>query len=124
MKHRALRRRYGRSGQAAGPHAPFRVAKTYDVVSEESAREGDVADRGYEFEDTTMTLRDAVREVEKLGHIDEAQAHGDMLRFYDSEEHMDYGTGDVTTYALHIRGPANAIRRLKSTLESKGVRFH
>ncbi len=48
-----------------------------------------------------------------------------QVMIHSEAENTDYSSGDVTTYALHIRGPANAIRRLRAALKSKKkVRFH
>jgi hypothetical protein len=107
------------------PHKPFIVAKTYEVVTPESAEYGDAEERGFEYEDTPMTLRDVMREIYELGYF-EGQYTSTVNPKYDnitlyqgSEGDVDYQTGAETRYALHIKAPANALKRIDTVLKDK-----
>lgn len=41
----------------------FLVSRTYEVVTEESAKGCDAAERGYEYQDRPMSLEETVREL-------------------------------------------------------------
>lgn len=112
---------------------PFIYSITYDVVTPESAEQGDVADRGFEVEDEPASLRDVVSAFGKLSSIDSWEIspgfpgyrgkapHGRLarLRAYDTGEDQDYRTGETTRRAIHIYGSDANIRRLAAVLRSK-----
>jgi hypothetical protein len=99
-----------------GREAKFEVGKTYDVVTPESAEEGDVEESGWVFEPVMMSLRDTVREIENLGAFEPdswpMRMTGTRISLYQVDGDVDYGTGAETREALHIRGSASAMKRL------------
>jgi hypothetical protein len=109
----------------------FTVSKTYEVVTPESAEEGDVEDRGFEYEKTRMSLRDLIREIKDLGSfefdsspmtITEIVRRGNAgasLTLYTMDTHTNYQTGAETSYALHIKGSPRAMKRLGEILISQ-----
>lgn len=98
------------------PEGLFIVSKTYEIVTPESAEEGDVEERGFEFENTKMTLAEVLYEVKDLGSHVVQRDGSTRISLYGQGESVDYRTGDTTTYALHIRGPSRAISRLEDIL--------
>jgi len=110
----------------ATPH--FTVSKTYEIVTPESAEEGDVEDRGFEYEKTKMTLCEVIKEIENLGGFDfdtnpitlaEIVRRGNAgasLTLYAMDSHTNYRTGAETSYALHIKGSPRAMKRLGQIL--------
>jgi len=88
----------------------FTVSKTYDVVTHESAEDGEAAESGFEFEDTRMTLREALREIQDLGGI--VQQQGGKLTVYTPDAEVDFRTGDSKFYALHVVAAPRNIARL------------
>lgn len=109
----------------------FTVSKTYEVVTPESAEEGDVEDRGFEYEKTKMSLRDLIREIEDLGSFEFDSSPmtiaeivrrgnaGASLTLYTMDSDTDYGTGAETSYALHVKGSPRAMKRLGEILISQ-----
>lgn len=96
------------------PTKPFKVSKTYDVVTPESAEHGDVDDRGHDFEDEPMSLREALREIRNIGpecgsHV---TPHGGRVSIYGTDSDTDYRTGAETTHAIHVRGKDRNLKRL------------
>jgi len=100
---------------------PFTVSKTYETWDEDALEAGETNDRGYEYEDENMSLRDVVREIEN-GRWEhdcmpfELPRGATLLRLYSADSDVDYRSGESTSTALHIRGSARAIRRLAEYL--------
>jgi hypothetical protein len=94
------------------------INKTFDVVTPESAEQGDTADRGFMYEDYKPDdLRDVKYELSDLGSpFLNDWDHGGATVYEDSSERVDYHTGAVTSYALHFKfespAEARAFRRV------------
>ena len=100
------------------PKELFTVSKTYDIVTPESAKEGDYAESGWEFMSAKMTLADVLREVEGLGGCS-IQSYENEVSLYGYDSVRDMHDGSETTYALHIKGSPRAIKRLSSVIAKK-----
>jgi len=79
------------------------VSKTYEVVTQESAEEGDFADSGFVFQDEPMDRSDVVRELRREGYISPSASFLGGLRWVSTEPEQDYSDGSYTTYSLHIK---------------------
>ena len=102
----------------------FLVSKTYEVVTPESAEDGDFADNGFVFEDEVMDRSDVVRELRRGGYIHPSSSSLQMLRWVSTEEEQDYSDGSYTSYSLHIQalaGPEIDADTWKSLLEEAGL---
>ena len=108
------------TGSERDASKPFKVGKTYEIITPESAEHGDAEERGWVFDATPMTLRELIREIEELGGVEPDSSpvprKGTRLTLYESDPDTDYQTGAETREALHIRAPENAMRRLKQIL--------
>jgi hypothetical protein len=128
------RRRKGRAKKVGktsrDPSKPFKVSKTYDVITEESAAEGEVAESGFVYEATNMTLREVLSELEDLGaiepsswplHVEKLGRFGKKAKvsFYQVDASTDYRTGDETQEAIHIKAEPGAMRRLITILKTR-----
>lgn len=93
-----------------------RIATTYQIVTPESAEQGDYAESGWEdeegesvepdeFDDEGTTVVDkAVKWLLDKGAIEASSSsfHSDV--WYTSAEDINYSTGSFTTYNFHLRG--------------------
>ncbi len=95
----------------------FLVAKTFDVITEESASEGDFAETGYVYEETRMTLKEVLDEVNSLGSF-ETNGCGDSLSLYGVDPDIDYYDGSETRECLHIDASERVIRRLSRLIKN------
>jgi hypothetical protein len=103
------------------------VGKTYDVVTPESAEEGEFEDSGWEFEPKMMTISEALSEIRELGNFEfsvyppqlRGRGYERQLTVYGVDSDEDYTTGAETRYALHIRGSEPAMRRLLALLKKR-----
>jgi hypothetical protein len=93
----------------------FTVSKTFDIVTEESAENGVLADHGFEFTDRELdSVADAVRiVVEELGHFDGLSS---FPTIYGTDAITDYETGEAETFALHFEGESRDLEALRAAL--------
>lgn len=78
---------------------------SYEVVSEESAAEGDVSDRGWEEEGSEKfdTLEDLLNDIDDKSWSEWSSSNPDGKRdWLISEDVENYSSGDRTTYHLWI----------------------
>lgn len=73
------------------------ITKTFDVVTPESAEDGETAESGFVYENQPFTFRQLVREIESGGFYREGGT-----RWLTSHAEEDYRTGEVQTEALHF----------------------
>ena len=69
---------------------------TYDIVTPESAENGDVAEAGYVAEN--VSLRDAIDEVGGVCY----EHNGGYEWFTNCEYNLNYGTGTQESRSLHL----------------------
>ena len=72
------------------------ISKTFDVVTPESAEDGEAAESGFVYENEPFTFRELVREIQNGGFTRNCSA------WLESYSETDYRTGDVRTEALHF----------------------
>ena len=104
--------------------AQFFVSKTYETWDAEALEFGETSDRGYEFENEPMSLRDVFRALRDMGGIEPSSmplTREDVIRgrvwFRDVDGYDDWG--DVTHHSLHVRGSDRAMRRFADALQSE-----
>lgn len=100
-------------------NTPFSVALTYETWDEESLGIGETDDKGYEYEETPMTLGDTLREIRNRGPWDQDEGEDFYagIRFYSADDDINYRTGESTRYCLHVRASKRAIKRLRQCIE-------
>lgn len=106
----------------SNPSEMFTVGVSYDVVTEESAEQGDFEETGWEHEPEEMTLRDALHLIERYGPFDtgwHASPGMSQIALYQADGETDIRTGDVTRYAVHIRSTPHNLQRLIAFLRKK-----
>ena len=81
------------------------ISKTYDVVTEESAEDGETAEDGFVFEFEEFSFRDLVRYLRYFPHLSSSIITSNT--WVSSESEQDYMTGEYRTEHLHYVGPAN-----------------
>lgn len=78
----------------------YRVSVTFQVVTPESAEDGECADQGFEIESESVGGEELVR---ILARYAAAPCRGDGTRWYCSAEaEPNYLTGEETSYAVHV----------------------
>jgi hypothetical protein len=77
----------------------FTLAISYDIVTHESAENGDTREEGWEQEPTPASMRDCLQAVQNMGGID--WHDGDS--FYPCDASIDYHTGEYRREYVHVR---------------------
>lgn len=77
----------------------YNVGITYDIVTPESAEEGDFAESGWELEPEDMSAEDIIRYMQDLGVYEN---NGDGS-WYTAGSVQDYSTGEEISYAVHVK---------------------
>ena len=106
------------------PEESYIVSKTFEVVTQESAEQGDADSRGFEYHDEPMDRSDVVRELRRGGYIEPSASFLSGLRWVSTEAEQDYSDGSYTTYSLHIKnsnGQEISGQEWKSLLEEAGT---
>jgi len=97
----------------------FTVSRTYDIVTPESAEQGDVSESGYVYEPEKMTLRDVLSEIKSLGYFENLQDYNGSQSLYGVDADIDAADGSETREALHIDASERVMRRLTQLLRYK-----
>lgn len=111
-----------------------KIRFTYDVVTDESAANGDTAERGWYIpgmgkfaEDDAsasahieMRAREAVEEIQRtVGAIDSVSVYGNRATFYAADAKENYRTGESTRYAAHIVADPRLVDAIVAALEAR-----
>ena len=74
------------------------ISKTYEIVTPESAENGDFEETGFEFESERYTFKELIDLAKSTGCIYSEGA----TWLYSYPEIEDYSTGEEKSYALHF----------------------
>jgi hypothetical protein len=91
-----------------------RIGVTYDIVTPESAEDGDVAERGWINEGIPIDgVREAIRMLKYDGPFEpSSSAFHKGVWYTESEGDTDYHTGAVETKSYHLYGFTEAEERV------------
>lgn len=87
----------------------LKISRTYEVVTEESAEQGDIEDSGFVFKDQPCGFRELIETIKADGFAYPDSSHG-VPRWLSSEAEQDYKTGEWVTYSLHPSHDARSTR--------------
>lgn len=72
---------------------------TYEVITAESAENGDAAERGYKIENESARIKEVIAAARNLGIF--VESGGRWWHTVDAD-HGDYRSGEETYYSLHV----------------------
>ena len=85
--------------------SPMTFHQTFEVISEESAGDGDVEESGFDWQDMPYTFKELVQLLEgSYGGCEPSEYPSKNPRWVTMYEGMDMHTGDYRNTSLH---PAN-----------------
>lgn len=102
---------------------PIVLRQTYEIVTEESAADGDVAERGFDWEDAPHTFRETVDLIRDGGFIHTSCSHG-APRWLSAEVIQDrafFEDGEHRTLSLHPANDARSHRYWEKACRAAGV---
>lgn len=73
------------------------VSKTYEIVTEESAANGEAAESGFVFEDGVYTFRELVTMMQ-----DYSESSGGHIPWFTSYPEQNYRTGEWESESIHF----------------------
>lgn len=77
------------------------ISKTYEVITEESAEQGEAEERGFEFEDVEYSFRELVELMRECGEASSKPSSGSIYEWLTCYGDMDMHDGSYTNYSLH-----------------------
>ena len=95
--------RYGKVMQRKAQQKKYLMSKTYEIVTPESAEEGEVEDRGFEYEDMEFdNLYELIDEIINGGAIEASSSESYPRNWYLTEGSVtNYRTGERETNGFH-----------------------
>lgn len=108
----------------------YYMSRTYNIVTEESAEEGDYAETGWDLEDVEYDSLDGLLDDAEYDHswVSWSSSHPGPHDWVISQEEVDFSSGDSTTYNLFIektpgpsRGPGLTIDEIKYISNRLGI---
>lgn len=101
----------------------IKISKTFEVVTEESAQDGEAAEHGFIFEDRPYTFRELVREMEGFPECSCQPASGDTHEWLTSYAEQDYRTGAYESESIHFseKNPPRLAKYWRKAMRAAGV---
>jgi len=78
-------------------------SKTYEIITEETAENGEADDAGFIFQGEPFTFRELVQELRYFPHLSRTEI--DRWTWVTSEAEQNYRTGEHRSESLHFAGP-------------------
>lgn len=98
----------------------IKLSQTYEIVTEESAENGEAAEAGYDWEDAEHTFKEAVDLIRNGGFIHPSDSHG-VPRWLTSEAEQDMHTGSYESKSLHPARDAQSQRYWVKACKAAGI---
>ena len=77
------------------------ISKTFQIITEESAKNGEASENGFEFQDGEYSFRELVKELKEYNELSCSHDH-DRNTWVTQYGDMDLHSGDYTNYSLHF----------------------
>ncbi len=104
----------------------FIVSRCYELVTPESAEDGDASERGFEIEDEEMDFREVIRELRNCNHL--SDSHVQAGTWAMTEPHVsDWQTGEEKSESVHINainGKPPTAHQLRRLFRAAGIKVN
>lgn len=102
---------------------PIILSQTFEVVTEESAADGDVAESGFDWQDAPHTFRETVELIRDGGFIHPSCSHGTpgWLSTEVIQDRAFFEDGEHRTVALHPGRDSRSQRYWAKACRAAGV---
>lgn len=77
------------------------ISRTYEIVTHESAEDGEVAEHGFLSEDEPCTFREIVEAMRGYSHPSCSHGTGDTAEWFSTEAEQDMLDGSYRIESLH-----------------------
>ena len=98
------------------------ISKTYEIVTEESAENGEASERGFIFENAEFSFSELVKELKEYTQGSSSHMTGSPFEWVSTEHQMDPISGESEAFSLHYgRGnPAKNEKYWRKALAAAG----
>lgn len=99
------------------------ISKTYEVVTPESAEDGECADSGFLTECEPVTFRELVRLMEDHPNASCWRPTGDVMEWVSSHPEQDFTDCSETTTSVHFHrsNPPRAQKYWRMAMRASGI---
>lgn len=95
----------------------FKISKTYQTVTPESAEHGDYHETGFVFEDKELTIDELEHELNDIGHVEWDSSTPRVDGYVTSiDPDTNIMTGEETFYSLHFELTEEQLKEVKNLL--------
>lgn len=102
---------------------PIILSQTYEIVTQESAEQGEAAESGFDWQDAPYTFREVVELIEREGFTVPSCSHG-VPRWLSTEVIQDrafFQDGENRTLSLHPGSDARSQRYWAKACRAAGL---
>lgn len=105
------------------------LSETFEIVTDESARHNDAADRGFIREDEPVTVKDAIGALRECCEPSSSPIRPETVTGYEwasTEAQQDYRTGEYESRSIHVKradGTRLSGRQLFRLFRAAGLAF-
>lgn len=96
------------------------LSQTYEIITEESAEIGEVAESGFDWEDCPHTFREVVELIESAVFIHPSCSPG-VPHWLTTESNIDYRTGEYESKSLHPAKDKQSQRYWEKACRAAGI---
>lgn len=102
---------------------PIILSQTYEIVTQESAADGEVSERGYDWQDAPHTFRETVELIKSEGFCNPSCSHGvpGWLTTEVIQDHAFFEDGEHRTLSLHPGRDARSQRYWEKACRAVGI---
>lgn len=100
------------------------LSQTYEIVTEESAAEGEIAESGFDWENSKFSFRELVEIIQGCGFIHPSEYpcyYPNAPRWISTEPVIDYRSGEWETKSLHCANDARSKRYWAKACLAAGI---
>ena len=99
------------------------ISRTFDVVTPESAEDGESAESGFLAESESVTFRELVSLMESHPNPSAYPPSGDSSEWLSSHPETDYRDASETTESLHFsrENPPRRLKYLRKAMRAAGI---
>lgn len=99
---------------------PIILSQTYEIITEESAANGEVAESGFDWQDAPHSLREVVDLIINEGFTVPSDSPG-VPRWLSTSSQQDIHTGDYETKSLHPGKDPRSLRYWEKACRVVGI---
>lgn len=98
----------------------IKLSQTFEIVTEESAENGEAAESGFDFENEDYTFKETIERINNGGFNNPSDSSG-VPRWLSTEAEQDMHTGEYVTKSLHPGRDAHSQKYWAKACKAAGL---